>query len=272
MFYEIGFILYLTVGYDPIEIWLWISHLPRIYCINAIGLTNSASHTFGTRPYDIWKMIPHTITVCPDIYTKDTARVSTIIDKAASDMEDPSARRHLVNRRPRGRPPLPANLAWTKNIDSLHHKKAMEDTDKNKIVFSEELVPTPCDATNCWWVAILNGGEGWHNNHHAFRLSAKHGFQWYEIDTVWFGIWLLAYIGVIWNVKVVSAEAVDTRFASCRPDRGSRGIQSTHKRINVEKAVLFMGEGKREHVSVPTPDSTLRRPIVTQKYVTIFRR
>ena len=37
---------------------------------------------------------------------------------------------------------------------------------------------TRCDATNCWWAALLNGGEGWHNNHHAFALSARHGLRW----------------------------------------------------------------------------------------------
>jgi stearoyl-CoA desaturase (delta-9 desaturase) len=33
---------------------------------------------------------------------------------------------------------------------------------------------------NCWWVAILSFGEGWHNNHHAFPHSARHGLRWFE--------------------------------------------------------------------------------------------
>ncbi|MFZ0682036.1 MAG: fatty acid desaturase, partial [Candidatus Cybelea sp.] len=31
---------------------------------------------------------------------------------------------------------------------------------------------TPDQSTNCWWVALISWGEGWHNNHHAFPFSA----------------------------------------------------------------------------------------------------
>ena len=48
------------------------------------------------------------------------------------------------------------------------------------------------DSRNNWWVALLTGGEGWHNNHHAHPVSARHGLTWYEIDPNFWGIWLLA--------------------------------------------------------------------------------
>ena len=48
------------------------------------------------------------------------------------------------------------------------------------------------DSRNNWWVALLTGGEGWHNNHHAHPVSARHGLRWYEIDPNFWGIWLLA--------------------------------------------------------------------------------
>jgi stearoyl-CoA desaturase (delta-9 desaturase) len=32
-------------------------------------------------------------------------------------------------------------------------------------------------STNLWWVALLTFGEGWHNNHHAFPRSARHGLR-----------------------------------------------------------------------------------------------
>jgi fatty-acid desaturase len=37
-------------------------------------------------------------------------------------------------------------------------------------------------STNNWWVALLTFGEGWHNNHHAFPFSARHGLRWFEFD------------------------------------------------------------------------------------------
>lgn len=58
-------------------------------------------------------------------------------------------------------------------------------------------------STNCWWVALLVYGEGWHNNHHAFQYSARHGMQWWEIDLTWMTIQLLQVLGLASNVKLV---------------------------------------------------------------------
>jgi fatty-acid desaturase len=56
-------------------------------------------------------------------------------------------------------------------------------------------------STNSWWVAPLTLGEGWHNNHHAHPVSARHGLDWYEIDVNWYGIWLLAKLGFASHVS-----------------------------------------------------------------------
>jgi stearoyl-CoA desaturase (delta-9 desaturase) len=60
-----------------------------------------------------------------------------------------------------------------------------------------------CHATNCWWVSVLNGGEGWHSNHHAFCKSARHGLLWWEFDPVYYTLIALAYVGVVWDVITV---------------------------------------------------------------------
>jgi len=56
-------------------------------------------------------------------------------------------------------------------------------------------------STNSWWVALLTFGEGWHNNHHAYPVSARHGLKWYEIDFNWYGIWVLKQLGLAKNVN-----------------------------------------------------------------------
>ncbi len=61
-------------------------------------------------------------------------------------------------------------------------------------------------STNCWWVAVLTYGEGWHNNHHAFQHSARHGLQWWEIDLTWMTIQLLQSLGLAWKVKLVDKD------------------------------------------------------------------
>jgi fatty-acid desaturase len=58
------------------------------------------------------------------------------------------------------------------------------------------------DSTNSWWVALLTFGEGWHNNHHAHPVSARHGLTWYEFDISWITLRMLAALGVVSNLKV----------------------------------------------------------------------
>ena len=55
---------------------------------------------------------------------------------------------------------------------------------------------------NSWWVALFSGGEGWHNNHHAHPVSAKHGLAWYEFDPNFWGIWLLSKVGLASKIKI----------------------------------------------------------------------
>ena len=52
------------------------------------------------------------------------------------------------------------------------------------------------DSRNNWWVALLTGGEGWHNNHHAHPVSARHGLTWYEFDLNYYGIWMMGQLGL----------------------------------------------------------------------------
>lgn len=58
-------------------------------------------------------------------------------------------------------------------------------------------------STNCWWVALLAYGEGWHNNHHTFQYSARHGLKWWEIDLTWMMIRVLKLLGLAWKIKLV---------------------------------------------------------------------
>ncbi|MBW4656316.1 MAG: fatty acid desaturase [Kaiparowitsia implicata GSE-PSE-MK54-09C] len=68
-------------------------------------------------------------------------------------------------------------------------------------------------STNCWWVALLTFGEGWHNNHHAFQSSARYGWRWWELDLVWHTVQLLEALGLATQVKAAqpSRSAVNSR-------------------------------------------------------------
>jgi hypothetical protein len=78
--------------------------------------------------------------------------------------------------------------------------------------------PAPCSACHAWgarpyntgdlstnnsWLAVPTFGESWHNNHHAFPFSARHGLEWWQVDITW---------GVISTLKVGTALR-----SPCRP-------------------------------------------------------
>jgi stearoyl-CoA desaturase (delta-9 desaturase) len=55
---------------------------------------------------------------------------------------------------------------------------------------------------------ILALGEGWHATHHAFPTSARHGLRWWQIDVSYWVIRALALVGLAWDVKLPTAEAL----------------------------------------------------------------
>lgn len=58
------------------------------------------------------------------------------------------------------------------------------------------------DSRNVWFVAMLSLGEGWHNNHHAFPQSARHGLKTLEIDPSWMAICLLKFLGLAKDIRL----------------------------------------------------------------------
>jgi stearoyl-CoA desaturase (delta-9 desaturase) len=81
-------------------------------------------------------------------------------------------------------------------------------------------------ATHCWgyvthpsgdqsrnnpWVAAVTFGEGWHNNHHAFPHSARHGLARNEFDLTWQHIRLLKWLGLASQVRLPVAVRKATR-------------------------------------------------------------
>jgi len=75
------------------------------------------------------------------------------------------------------------------------------------------------DSRNSWWVALLTFGEGWHNNHHAFPTSARHGLKWYEIDLNWWGIRVLQLVGVARAIKQVQFNRTQTGWQVVKDSR-----------------------------------------------------
>jgi stearoyl-CoA desaturase (delta-9 desaturase) len=90
-------------------------------------------------------------------------------------------------------------LLWhaTFSINSLMH------------LFGRRRYPTTDLSRNSLLLALVTGGEGWHNNHHYFCSSARIGFRWWEYDPVWWLILGLEKLGLVWDVCRPPAHVVE---------------------------------------------------------------
>jgi stearoyl-CoA desaturase (delta-9 desaturase) len=60
------------------------------------------------------------------------------------------------------------------------------------------------EARNNIWLSLLSFGESWHNAHHAFPASARHGLRWWEFDLSWLTIRTMKAVGLARNIKLPS--------------------------------------------------------------------
>jgi len=67
---------------------------------------------------------------------------------------------------------------------------------------------TDDDSRNSWFLALITLGEGWHNNHHRYMSATRQGFYWWEFDPTYYGLKLLSWTGLIWNLKPVPASVL----------------------------------------------------------------
>jgi stearoyl-CoA desaturase (delta-9 desaturase) len=52
-------------------------------------------------------------------------------------------------------------------------------------------------------LAAITLGEGWHNNHHHYQVSARNGFFWWEYDVTYYGLKALSFVGLVWDLHGV---------------------------------------------------------------------
>ncbi len=68
-------------------------------------------------------------------------------------------------------------------------------------VFGSRRFETDDESRNLGWLAPLAMGENFHNNHHAFPTSARHGLGPGQIDSAAAIIGLMERTGLVWDVK-----------------------------------------------------------------------
>jgi stearoyl-CoA desaturase (delta-9 desaturase) len=78
-------------------------------------------------------------------------------------------------------------------------------------VFGRHPFETGDESRNLAWLAIPTFGEAWHNNHHAFPTSARHGLGRHQVDPSARLIWLLEKAGLAWDVVKISPKRMERK-------------------------------------------------------------
>ena len=99
-------------------------------------------------------------------------------------------------------------LHGTFTINSLDH------------MFGSRRYATPDTSRNNFLLALITLGEGWHNNHHHFAVTAKAGFYWWEIDPTYYLLVLMSRLKIIRDLRPLPP---DKRDAGRLYPKGSYG-------------------------------------------------
>jgi stearoyl-CoA desaturase (delta-9 desaturase) len=80
--------------------------------------------------------------------------------------------------------------------------------------FGRRRFKTEDESRNLWWLSFFTFGEAWHNNHHAFPTSARHGLSRWNFDPSAWVIWALEKTGLAWDVVRVAPERQAAKLAT----------------------------------------------------------
>ena len=109
-------------------------------------------------------------------------------------------------------------------------------------VWGSRRFETSDTSRNNWFLALITLGEGWHNNHHHYMRSARQGFYWWEIDLTYYGLCLLKWMGLIWELRPVPEKILIEGKAT---DRDTEQAQLNDSLINDDLTPLQ----RQEHIS-----------------------
>ncbi len=115
------------------------------------------------------------------------------------------------------------------------------------------------DSRNSWILAFVTLGEGWHNNHHRYMHSTRQGFYWWEFDPTYYGLKLMSYTGLIWDLKPVPEAILDE---AARVDHASSVVAaqraavlhpelSSFKKVVPAAAALAVATVNASHANAP---------------------
>ncbi len=76
-------------------------------------------------------------------------------------------------------------------------------------LFGSSPFATRDESRNNFFCALFTFGEGWHNNHHAFPASSRHGLLWWQFDSGYLLIKALSFLGLTWDLIEPGSEQIE---------------------------------------------------------------
>jgi stearoyl-CoA desaturase (Delta-9 desaturase) len=118
--------------------------------------------------------------------------------------------------------------------------------------FGRRRFSTTDESRNVAWLALPSFGEAWHNNHHAFPRSARHGMRWYEVDISAVFIWGLERTGLAWKVIRIDPERMTLREAGVSRVSGARSERQ--ELLEGQRLIAPMAERARDGSDISLVD------------------
>jgi stearoyl-CoA desaturase (delta-9 desaturase) len=84
--------------------------------------------------------------------------------------------------------------------------------------FGSRRFPTHDESRNVAWLSLASFGEAWHNNHHAFPRSFRHGMRWWEADVSAGVIVALEWLGLATDVIRIHPDRLAARESAFPAD------------------------------------------------------
>ena len=105
----------------------------------------------------------------------------------------------------------PQLLVWGFFISTVACSHATFSINSIDHMFGSQRYDMPNDSRNNIWTAVLTLGEGWHNNHHHYPITAKAGFYWWELDITYYLLVLFSWLGVVRNLQPLPDKIRDSK-------------------------------------------------------------
>lgn len=78
-------------------------------------------------------------------------------------------------------------------------------------IWGKRTYNSPDHSKNNVFFGVLALGEGWHNNHHTFPASARHGLEWWQLDLTYITIKAMSWVGLAWDINLPKPERIKTK-------------------------------------------------------------